>query len=521
MKLAFDSLALAAVVRESQSLVGAKLQRILQIDEYSIALCLYQKGEEWLLLSAHPQFARAHLLSRRPPAMTPPPPFCAELRRRIPESRIAFIRQRGLDRILEIGIESPDQNYILVSELMGRNSNIMLVDQDRRVVAALRFIGAAKSRRPILPGKQYLPPPFPDKPLITTAVSLDNLKDYEGWSPSLQSLVDAGLRLEDLQNLRFEPHYAPGVGAAAFPFREGYPRQTMSIALEQHYVDLIEKQGLDQARASLQSQLNRVLLARETALQDINLALAAADHASEIQARAELLLAYQGSIPPGAEEARIWDYQGQEITLPLNPDLTVVENAERLFSKARRAKDRRDEIAGQGDRLETDRIALLSLLDQVEVAQDLRTLDDLREEADRRKWLHRTNLPTAKEDRPYAGHAIREFLSPAGYKVLVGTNATGNDYLTAKVARPSDWWLHVRGAPSAHVVLQTNNQPDRVQKPDLLFAAELAIRFSPLKHSTYVSVDYTLKKYVRKPRGSAAGLAVYEREKTLHVEPVK
>jgi predicted ribosome quality control (RQC) complex YloA/Tae2 family protein len=520
MKLAFDSLALAAVVRESQPLVGGKLQRILQIDDYSIAVSIYLQGEQWLLISTHPQFARAHLMSRRPAGISPPPPFAAELRRRLVDARVAFIRQRGLDRILEIGIQTVEQNYILVAEMMGKHSNLMLVDQTKNVVAALRYVGAAKSRRPILPGKPYTLPPFEPKPPITEAEPSDNLKNFEGWSPSLQALLDAGLpfnTLRNLRNLEFEPHFAPGIGAAAFPFPQGYPRQTMSIALEQHYADLSDRQSHDQAKASLKSQLERVLLARETALHDINQALDAADHAGEMQKQAELLLAYQGAIPAGADQATVWDYEGRELHLPLNPDLSVVENAERIFLKAKKAKSRRDEIAGQGERLEADRQLIEDLILKVEEAPDLRAIEDLKEEADRRKWLHKHAAPLAKEDRPYAGHSIREFLSPAGWKILVGTNATGNDHLTSKVAKPNDWWLHVRGAPSAHVVIQTSNQPDRVQKSDMMFAAELAIRFSPLKHSNYVSVDYTLKKYVRKPRGSAPGLATYEREKTLHV----
>jgi predicted ribosome quality control (RQC) complex YloA/Tae2 family protein len=102
--------------------------------------------------------------------------------------------------------------------------------------------------------------------------------------------------------------------------------------------------------------------------------------------------------------------------------------------------------------------------------------------------------------------------------VLYGETATANDYLTTKVARPSDYWFHVRGGGGAHVVLMTMNQPQRVQMPDLIYAAQLAKRHSSQKHSGYVSVDYTLKKYVRKPRGSAPGLAVYTHEKTLHLE---
>lgn len=102
---------------------------------------------------------------------------------------------------------------------------------------------------------------------------------------------------------------------------------------------------------------------------------------------------------------------------------------------------------------------------------------------------------------------------------MYGENATSNDYLTTRVAKPNDIWMHVRGSASAHVVVATDNHPERVGRDVLEFAARVAVRNSVAKHSSYVPVDYTLKKHVRKPRGSAAGYAVYTQEKTLHVEP--
>jgi len=113
---------------------------------------------------------------------------------------------------------------------------------------------------------------------------------------------------------------------------------------------------------------------------------------------------------------------------------------------------------------------------------------------------------------------VRELLGPGGYKVLFGETAEANDYLTLRVAKPNDWWLHVRGHRSAHVVVPTQNQPERVGMEVLLFAAKVAVHNSPTKHSGYVPVDYTLRKYVRRPRGAAMGTVLYTHEKTLHVE---
>jgi predicted ribosome quality control (RQC) complex YloA/Tae2 family protein len=102
--------------------------------------------------------------------------------------------------------------------------------------------------------------------------------------------------------------------------------------------------------------------------------------------------------------------------------------------------------------------------------------------------------------------------------VLVGENAAANDFLLTRIAKPNDWWLHVRTGTGAHVIIRTENQPQRVPRSTLEFAARLAAQHSADKHARVVEVDYTLRKYVRKPKGAPAGFALYTHEKTLRVE---
>lgn len=520
MKVGFDSVCLAAVVDECQALVGGRLQRILQIDPLTVSFGIYQGQEQWLLLSADPVWARAHLTARRPEGIKPPPLFCVELRRRVTDARVVFIRQRGWDRILEIGLDGEEGSYQLVAELMGRHSNLMLADSSRRVVAAAKWVGPKQSRRPILPMQPYEPPPFEPKPPITKARPGDDYRQFEGVSPTLLQLLasDPQPVLEAIRGRRWSPSVLPGVGAYPLPLPGGHPREAFSFAVELQTQDLIQRQALAQAKSSLAAQLSRVRLAREVALADIRSALEAAARAPAAQKQAELILAYQGLIQPGADHLDAWDHDGNPVRIPLRSEMTPLENAQRLFDRAKKAKRSAEEVARQQTRLREDLAVVESLTARLEQADTLRLIEAVREEADRRKYLHKQGAPTAKEERPYEGHQIREMTSPNGWRVLYGATSTANDYLTTKVARPNDWWLHVRGAPSAHVVILTQNQPQRVQKEDLMFAAEVAVRQSPAKHSGYVSVDYTLKKHVRKPRKAAPGLATYTMEKTLVVE---
>ncbi len=535
LRTPFDSITLASVLDECAFLKGAKVQRVIQPDDHTILLGLYKSGEEYqFLINWHPDLYRAHILSRRPQAPTDPPTFCMTLRKYIGGGRLEFIRQRGLDRIIDLGFSSAHGDFQLVAELMGKHSNLILVDGNRRILAAAKTVSSKLSRRPIQVGKVYEPPPFEPKPSLLDATATDNLKKFEGYSPFLTNLIEALSKAEGtqppldviksaLQSKTWSPHFSDQAGAYPVNFTSlditAVPRQSLSIALENAYALRESRDALHGQRQQLLNQLQRVADARRTALYGIEEAINTANQANLIQSEAELILAYQGSIKPGDKTLEAYDYEGNQKTIKLDPEKTAVENANRLFNKAKHAKERRSEVESQLQRLSLDLAQVESLIAKLELATGAQELDEIKEVAKTKNYLHQTGAPKAKEDRPFEGHAIRELLSPGGYRILYGTNATSNDYLTNRVAKGNDLWFHVRGQTSAHVVLQTSGSPDKVQKPDLIFAAQISVRNSVAKHGSYVPVDYTLKKYVRKPRGSAAGLAVYEREKTLHVDP--
>jgi predicted ribosome quality control (RQC) complex YloA/Tae2 family protein len=526
VRVPFDSLCLAAVLDECQRLVGGRVQRIAQWDPFTIGLGVYQKGEDWLLLSCDPRYARAHLLFRRPDSPKEPPPFCMALRKHLGEARVEFVRQRGLDRVIDIGFGSGAGDAQLVVELMGKHSNIVLVDSERRILAAAKVVGAAKSKRPIIPGRVYEPPPFEPRPSLLDAGPTDELSAYDGASPFLRELIASGVSLETVQNAIKEHEWAPTYadGHGAYPlslvtlFKNAVPRESTSQAIEQAFAQRVEQDQFTVAQTSLRAQLQRVLDARNRALGDIDEALDAAARARELQEKGELILAYQSQIAQGDKELKTIGYDGNEVTISLNPEKSPVENAQRLFTKAKRAKEGAAEVRNQKQRLEQDRALLLQAVAAVESAHDFAEVESVREQADRQRWLHHQVVAKRKEDRPYEGHSIKELVAPGGWRVLYGENATSNDYLTTKVAKSNDYWFHVRGVTSAHVVLQTQNQPLKVQKEDMLYAARVAVSKSASKHSSYVTVDYTLKKYVRKPKKSAPGFVTYSQEKTLHIE---
>ena len=499
MRIPYDSECLAAVAEELRAYVGGKVQGVRQPNATDVLIALYQGGEAWLLVSVHPEFARAYLTTRRPKGPPTPPAFCATLRARLEGRRLKAVEVPKGERILTLRF---DDGHRLVAELMGKHANAMLLDPGGRIVAALKWVSRAQSVRPIASGTPYVPPPVLGR----------------GGSPFLARLRAAGGGEGP-----WRPVLSPGNGAYPYPVAPlGLPelaRGSISVALESHFAAAIPAAECESLRSNLRAALGRVLLARETALSGIEQAVAAGERAGEWQRTGDLILAYGPAARSGVDRIDAWDYDGSPVVLAVDPELDWKANAERCFRRARKAKSRLGEVREQGARLREETEKVEAMRARVAAATDLATLEGLREEAKANRWLQ-VAAAQAKtpEARPYEGHRVRELLAPGGWTVLVGENADANDYLTQRVARPDDWWLHVRGGTSAHVVVQARRTPEKVSREALEFAARAAVRHSPSKHSRYVAVDVTLKKHVRKPRGSAKGAALYSHERTLHVE---
>ncbi len=506
-RIPFDALVLAAVSHELQAWVGARVQKVWQPDPESVVLELYAGQVTWLWIGWDSEFTRAYLSPRKPRSMGESPTFCMALRARLEDGLVERVRQMGRDRILEITVA----NHKLVIELVGKHANVILVGPDGNIVSAGRMAGPAKSKRPVLPGRMYEPPP-------TVA----------GASPFLARLVAAGADVAAAESVYSsgakEPVFVPGLGAYPISVRAlGYDelhRDSISIALANYYDVAIPARILERRRTALSTQLRRVLLARETAIGDLLQAQDAVARADQRQRMAELILTYQHQVKTGDLELQAYDYDGSEIVIPLLPDKSPVENANILFDKARRSKARKDVVRDQLARHTEERDALLILLDRLEMG-GAREVDACEEEADRRRWRNLQKPAVAKEERPYGGKRIREMIGPGGWTILVGENAEANDYLTLRVAKPDDWWLHVRGAVSGHVVVPSRRQPEKVPREVLEFAALVAAQHSGQKHSSYVPVDYTMKRYVRKVRSAPLGTVLYTHEKTIYVDPAR
>jgi predicted ribosome quality control (RQC) complex YloA/Tae2 family protein len=235
--------------------------------------------------------------------------------------------------------------------------------------------------------------------------------------------------------------------------------------------------------------------------------------AEEWEREGTLLMSNLHLVTRGSTKLRLLDWEGNEREVALDAKLAPVENAERYFKKARGARD----AAERGARgVEKNRKVLERVSALLERAGAATTADELERIEQENKDLF---TMTAEAKEPGSVERFRRFEVPGGHEVYAGKNASNNDELTMRFARPNDYWFHARGSSGSHVVLRWNDPKTKPPKEAIRGAASIAAYYSGARGAKMVPVAYTLKKHVRKPRGAAVGAVVMEREEVIMVEP--
>jgi len=555
-------------------LIGGRVDGIHQPSPLDVVLTIRSGGSNYsLLISADAQSPRIHLTSIKRPNPKTPPNFCMLLRKYLEGSRFAGVEQVDFDRILHIEFVAYDGERLnLVVEIMGKHSNVILVNGVGRILGAVKPVGRQKNRyREILPGRQYVSPPSQDKlsPMDVTRKQFDSLladtfrpaegvevgeiaswlaRTFTGVGPFAARELAAGseddLRrlgdefeglFRDIRSGKFSPVLITdaggrSIGFYAFPSLQHpasnqHERASISAAADMYYASALPRQAFEQAKGSFISRVRKELEARKHTWESIQEGIAECDGAERLKQIGELILSQVASIPEGADSVELVDYydpNGATVAVKLNPQLRGPENAEAYFRKYRKAVSGAKALRDSPWRTETNaEIKLLQKVldsaDAITSEEQIQSLADVL--ASQGIQIRRQEQVAVKERKAeFDGHKVARVISD-GWEILVGRNSEANDYLLTRVARPTDFWVHVKASPSAHVIIRTNGKPEAVPKSVLHAAAELAARHSDSRHSSLVPVDYTLRKYVRKPKGSPAGKALYQNEKTIFVTP--
>ena len=562
-----DGLTLGFMARElREALQDGRVEKVSQPEKDMLVLVIRTQGKNHkLLLSAAPSFARAHLTGANYQNPADAPMFCMLMRKHLQGGRLTGLEQLGGDRVLKLTIENKDElgdsaPRELYLELMGRHSNLTLV-KDRRIVDAIRHVSGDMSRvRQALPGLPFVPPPAQDKldPAVLTEEALAArlaafsgpldkalAATIRGLSPTAAREIAfraTGLHRTELADLntgelsgvicslfqrlpdmaRPTAQMGPdGLMADVLPFpylsletslQKPYP--SLSAALDAFYFGRDRRDRMNQKSQALKRLIKTHLERDEKklALQEEELTDSA--RMEEYRIAGELLTAQAYLVPRGAETVALpnfYDPQGGTVEISLDVALTPAQNAQKYFKRYRKARVAQELAKEQKEKT----LKEIELLEQA--LFDLEESETEQDMADVRKALEETGVvkPAGsrggkKEPKQPKSEPMR-FEAPDGTEIIVGKNSAQNDRVTG-AAKGADTWLHAKDMPGSHVIVKA----ERPSPDTLAMALRLAAWYSKGK-GVSVPVDYTQRKYVKKPGGSPAGFVIYTNQKTVVV----
>ena len=573
-----DALCLSGVVAELKPiLTGAKIDKVHQPgrDEMILALRL-GRGNGRLLLSASPNHPRLQMteLSRENPDA--PPMFCMLLRKHLMGGRILSVEQPHLERIVELRLEVLDElgdrkERRLILEAMGRRANLVLVDDQGRIVDCLRRVdGDMSAQRQLLPGLFYRLPPAMEKADPTALDGGEWLRQVEqapgesrvdhwlldtfgGWSPLVcreiafraggrvdvtfdelgpQGRVRVGEAAEALLKTVRENNFTPTVISVEkrpkdftfFPAEQyeeagectAYP--TFSALMDRFYE---QRENQERIRQKGQDLIRSVTNARDRTARKLanqQRELEATQDRERLRQFGDIITSNLHAMERGMATLRAMDFyapDGGEVEIKLDPLLTPQQNAAKYYKEYNKAKTAEEMLTIQLEKGRRELDYLNSVLENITLAEGERDLQEIRQELADTGYLRRQIKGKDKGRR--LSPKPMEFRSTAGLRISVGKNNMQNDLLTCKQAFKSDIWFHTQKIHGSHVILWTGGaQPDL---QSLNEAACLAAWFSQGRESGKVPVDYTPVKYVKKPAGARPGMVVYTTYETAWVTP--
>lgn len=577
--MALDGITTAAIVSELKTaLLGGRIDKIHQPLGDEIRFSVRGLGTpKKVLVSANSGHPRIHLTeSVRENPMTAPL-FCMVLRKYIAGGKIVDIIQPEFERIVILKIESANEmgditTKSLILEIMGKHSNLILTDENGKILDSIKRITHEKSSvREVLPGKEYVFPPSQNKknPLLAekndflSALHLQEgrrlqeflYQTYTGISPLMagevcsraylsasdacqETTLAEGERLfaafsqmmEEIQREAFLPaiYYQKDtqrivdfsvLEMTQFASMQAKTYPTVSALLEGFYQERDNafhiRQKAHDLRRLVMTNIERCIKKKEIQLKTLR----ETKNMDIWKKKGELLTANIYAVKQGMTTFRTVDFYDEnmeEIEIALDPLKTPAENAQKYFSKYNKAKRTLAALEIQQKQNDEELAYLESVLNALDNAKDDADLSEIRTELAEsgflRRQVQKKGSPRPKKAKPL------HFISSDGYHIFVGKSNLQNDELTLRTAESTDIWLHTKEIPGSHVIIRTNGTGEA---PDTTLeeAANLAAFFSKAKNSSMVPVDYTLRKNVKKPNGAKPGMVIYLTNRTIYITP--
>ena len=568
--MAFDGITVAALTKElKETICDGRIAKIAQPESDELLLTIKTKeGQRRLSISASASLPLIYLTNDNKPSPMTAPNFCMLLRKHIGNGRIVDVSQPGLERIIQLRIEHLDElgdlrQKTLVIEIMGKHSNIIFCDAKDQIIDSIKHVPAQMSSvREVLPGRPYFIPDTMEKQDPLTAADEDFSRalrgkpmriskavytSFTGISPVVAEEIcylagiDSQMTASDLTDdmlthlYRQFQYYMEDVRNGAFTpviyFDGNTPKEFSALPLT-HFQNLEKKEysSISEVLSTYYATRNALVRIRQKSADlrhIVQTALERNRKKYELQSRqlkdtenrdlykvyGELINAYGYQLPEGSKELTALNYYtGEEITIPLDPVKTPLENAQKYFARYNKQKRTYE--------------ALTELIS--ETGDEIRYLESVESALD--IALYEEDLTQIKEELSQAGYIRRRqqkkkakilsrplhYVSSDGYHMYVGKNNLQNEELTFHFASGNDWWFHAKGVPGSHVILKSGGD----EVPDRTFeeAGRLAAYYSKNRGNEKAEIDYIEKKHVKKVNGSRPGFVIYHTNYSLVID---
>lgn len=577
----FDGFVARSLKNElNRSITESRIDKIYQPDKHQILIKL-RRGREThkLLISANPSFPYVAVTEMSKNNPSEPPLFCMVLRKHLQGGFLHAVLQHQNDRILFFDFHTKDdlmftQSKRLIVELMGKHSNIILVDSDGLVIDSIRRIPSTISRqRQILPGLVYKLPPDQGKTDIEACdpktfheilhggeveIHRQIYSNFKGVSPvlakefCLRSKIDPfgfpsdmderhskllfeNIRsyMDDLDSQIEKPSIffdgnAPKdfhAGNLNLYLSKGFTRlafDSTSEMIDRYYSKKNEGETLKAKALNLhklvKSRLNHANSKLEKLYEEYTQSL---DY-EKFKEYGDILLANMHRVERGMDKVVLNDFynENQPVSIPLDKRLDPSKNAQRYFRKYNKYKNAKLQVHKQIQITKIEIDYLENVLTNLENSYELENIDAIHMELVKEGFLgnkfEKGNRASSQKKTDAFNRNYMIFKTRNGNTVIAGKNNIQNERVTFKKAQPKDLWFHAKNIPGSHVLLA---HVDDLEESDLIDAATIAAYFSKARLSSNVPVDCTEARHVSKIKGAGPGLVTYKQQRTLYVTP--
>ena len=586
--MAFDGIVTKAVVSELNTcLINGKINKIFEPNKNEILLGVYSSGKNYCLnVSIDSVNYRVNLTTNSKPNPQNVLNFCMVLRKHLTGGTIKRIYSNGLERIVFIDVDVYNElndliTKTLVVELMGKHSNIILLNSVHTVIDSLRHLNKFdNSNRDIFPGSKYLNIESAKKDFLAVKtfdefyrdVSIDseNLpstlsKVYNGFgkknvsylletlniptSVSTNNLKEVYSYLKDLfanmpDNVVLKEYSS--VKKDYFAYKSTNDGLAVNFYLDDFYTSKEQSEQFKQYRDTvLKLVLNHVGKIKER-ISTIDLKIADCTNAEKYRLYGELITSNLYRIPDYPQsEVTLENYYDNNnlITIPLDEKFSPSKNAKNFFKKYRKLQNTIAIVEKQKELSEAELSYLESIVYELEEVSTIEDIDNIYSEicdnlifgknantVNNHVYNKQSKITNSKSSKQSNASNMPEKRNIDGYTVYIGKNNKQNDYLTCRLAQNSDIWFHTKDIHGSHVVLKTDSLHSSSENssasctfniPDsvLYKCASIAAYYSKARMSQNVPVDYTLIKYVKKPNGAKPGMVIYTNNKTIYANP--